>query len=214
MGVNENTTVFLVDDDEVFSRALSRLLRVNGLQTRTFSSGEALLTHLNPETRGCIVADLHMPQQDGLELQEALAEAGILIPLIFLTGQADTPSTVRAIQRGAVDFLEKGAEKGALLTAVHRAFERDAEVHSARSRHDALRARFDDLTEREMEVLHCVVRGRMNKETAAELGIQERTVKMHRSGITSKLEVHSVAELTDLVREAGLFAKTVSAGAP
>jgi FixJ family two-component response regulator len=148
-----------------------------------------------------------MPEFGGLELQDALAKAKVLLPLVFLTGQADIPSTVRAMQGGAVDFLEKGAPKETLLAAVNRALERDAETHAERARHEALRSRFDALTEREREILQHVVRGKMNKETAAELGIHERTVKLHRTAITSKVGVHSVAELTDLVREARLFEK-------
>jgi len=201
------STIYLVDDDEVFSRALSRLLRACAFDVRVFSSGATLLNVLSPSTRGCIIADLHMPELGGLELQEALAKAGILLPLVFLTGQADIPSTVRAMQGGAVDFLEKGAAKETLLAAVNRALEREAASHAERAKHDALRSRFSALTGRELEVLQLVVRGKMNKETAAELGIHERTVKLHRTAITSKVGVHSVAELTDLVRQAGLFSK-------
>ena len=142
---------------------------------------------------------------NGLDLQSALARSGNPLPLLFLTGHGDIPSTVRAMRGGAEDFLEKRAPKEKLLDAVRRALARDAREREERARQRELRARFDALSERELEVLSHVVQGRLNKQIAADLGIHERTVKLHRTAITTKLGVQSVAELTRLTEEAGIF---------
>jgi two-component system response regulator FixJ len=138
-------------------------------------------------------------------LQEALGRTANPLPFVFLTGQGDIPTTVRAMQKGAVDFLTKSARKEDLLSAVERAIQRNADERENRDRLQTLRERFDALSERESEVLSYVLRGKLNKQIAAELSIHERTVKLHRTNITRKLRVHSVAELTRLAGEAGLF---------
>ena len=197
--------VHLVDDDASFLKAASRLLRASGFTVTTFDSAAALLAQVSPETRGCVIADLRMPGVSGLDLQDALVKSCLTLPVIFLTGQGDIPSSVRAMRHGAVDFLEKRAPKGRLLDAVNRALERDVRECAERARLQALRAAFDALSPREREVLAHVVRGRLNKQIAADLSIHERTVKFHRTAITTKLCVHSVAELTRLAQESGLF---------
>jgi FixJ family two-component response regulator len=197
--------VHLVDDDESFVTATSRLLKVAGYAVRAFSSPARFLAETTADTRGCVVADLDMPEIDGLELQARLASAGSAMPVVFLSGHGDIPTTVRAMREGAVDFLEKHAPKEQLLAAIATALERDAAGHAARTRIDELRRRFDRLTEREHEVLGYVVAGRMNKEIAAALGIHERTVKLHRTAITTKVGVHSAAQLATLAREADVF---------
>jgi FixJ family two-component response regulator len=194
-----------VDDDASHRVAVCRLLTALGLQAREFGSAAEFLAGVTPATSGCVVADLRMPGVDGLELQEALARTATWLPVVFLTGQGDIPSSVRAMRRGAVDFLEKRAPMGQLIEAVRRALERGAAAHSAHVRQDALRRRFASLTNRERDVLRHVVSGRMNKEIGAALGIRERTVKLYRTSLTRKLRVHSVAELTRLTREAGIF---------
>jgi FixJ family two-component response regulator len=196
--------VYVVDDDESFLRAVSRLFQAAGFVVRR-SPMASPLPQVSSSTRGCIVADVRMPQLDGLELQDALAEAGVNMPMIFLTGHGDIPSTVRAMRHGAVDFLEKLAPKAQLIAAVRLALERDAAAQVTRDRQEAVRARFCALSKRELEVLSHVVRGQMNKQIAADLGIHERTVKAHRTAITTKAGVHSVAELTLLTQEARLF---------
>lgn len=198
-------TVFIVDDDASFLKSVSRLLRALGYQVKAFDSARAFLDQLSPELSGCVVADLQMPGLNGLELQEALGKTANPLPVIFLTGQGDIPTTVRAMQGGAVDFLTKRTPKEQLTAAIERALGRDAQARQQRLNIQALHTRFSELSERELEVLGHVVRGRMNKEIAAELGINLRTVKLHRTNITRKLEVQSVAELTRLVTEAGLF---------
>ncbi|MGD0350204.1 MAG: response regulator [Verrucomicrobiota bacterium] len=197
-------TVFIVDDDASFLAAVSRLLRATGHPVKTFSSAAEFLKYLPAAGPGCVVADLQMPGLSGLDLQAALARTNNPLPVLFLTGHGDIPTSVRAMRQGAEDFLTKRAPKEKLLDAVNRALARDARERAARTRVQALRARFDTLTEREREVLQHVIRGQMNKQIAADLGIHERTVKLHRTAITTKLGVPSVAELTRLAQEAGL----------
>jgi FixJ family two-component response regulator len=198
-------TVHIVDDDAPFLAATSRLLRASGFAVKTFASASAFLAQRDENAPGCVLADVQMPGMNGLELQAALATSRNPLPILFLTGHGDIPSSVRAMRDGAEDFLEKRCPKAELLGAVERAFARDARERDARQRRCELRARFDTLTPRELEVLGHVVRGRLNKQIAGDLGIHERTVKLHRTAITTKLRVQSVAELTRLTDEAGLF---------
>ncbi|MBV9726627.1 MAG: response regulator transcription factor [Gammaproteobacteria bacterium] len=206
--------VFVVDDDASFRTAVTRMLTAAGLTVQTFPSASALLAHLRTEqteqteqmdSPGCVLADLCMPGLDGLQLQEACAGSGVELPFVFLTGQGDVKSAVSAMRHGAIDFLDKCAPQHDLLAALERALERDARARAARARRAQLEQRFSALTERENEVLAQVVHGRMNKQIAAALGIHERTVKLHRSAITTKLGVRSVAELTSLTRQIGRF---------
>ena len=190
--------VRVVDDDASYARALARLLGARGYPVKSYGSAVELLGQLNADSRGCVVMDLNMPGMDGLELQRELARRGMRLPVIFLTGAADIPSTVRAMRDGAVDFLEKRAPSEELMAAVERALAAERESRKVRER-------FAALTERELEVLRHVVRGRMNKQIAADLGIHERTVKLHRTAVTTKVGVRSVAELTTLARDAGLL---------
>ncbi len=198
-------TVHVVDDDASFLSAISRLLRANGFAVKTYSSAREFLERRDADAPGCVLADLKMPGMNGLELQSELEQSCNPLPIVFLTGHGDIPSSVRAMRRGAEDFLEKLAPKKALLDGVNRALARDARERNARARQLELRARFDTLSERELEVLSYVVRGRLNKQIAYDLGIHERTVKLHRTAITTKLNVQSVAELTRLTQEAGIF---------
>jgi FixJ family two-component response regulator len=198
--------IFIVDDDGSFLRSVSRLLSAVGYHIWGFESAQEFLAQLTPEMSGCVLADLHMPGMNGLELQAALKKHANPLPLIFLTGQGDIPTTVSAMREGAVDFLMKRARKEDLLAAVERAFERDDLERRQRGQLSGLRQRFKELSDRELQVLEHVVQGRMNKQIAAELDINERTVKLHRTNITRKLDVQSVAELTRLTAEAGLFA--------
>jgi FixJ family two-component response regulator len=198
-------TVHIVDDEASFLTATSRLLRASGFTVKTFPSASDFLAQRDFDAPGCVVADLQMPGLSGLELQQALAQSRNPLPLLFLTGHGDIASTVRAMREGAEDFLEKRAPKEALLEAVKRALARDARERVTRDRQRALRARFDALSQRELEVLAHVVQGRLNKQIAGDLGIHERTVKLHRTAITTKLGAPSVAALTRMTQEAGLF---------
>ena len=201
--------VHVVDDDASFLTAISRLLRANGFSVKTYSSAHKFLAHRDADVPGCVLADLQMPEMDGLDLQSALAQTLNPLPILFLTGHGDIPSSVQAMRGGAEDFLEKRAPKEKLLDAVRRALARDSREREARARQRQLCARFDSLSERELEVLSHVVQGRLNKQIAGDLGIHERTVKLHRTAITTKLKVQSVAELTKLTEEAGIFEEPV-----
>src|SRR5476651_2123515 len=202
---HESGTVFIVDDDASFLKSVSRLLRAAGHSVQVFDSAEKFLEQFAPGMSGCVLADLQMPGLNGLELQEALAKSANPLPVVFLSAQGDIPTTVQAMRRGAEDFLTKLSPKEELLDAVERALARGAQERGERVRLQELRGRFDALTVRELEVLEHVVRGEMNKEIADNLKINERTVKLHRTNLTRKLQVPSVAELTRLVEEAGLF---------
>lgn len=201
--------VHVVDDDASFLTAVSRLLRANGFSVKTYSSAHKFLAQRDADAPGCVLADLQMPEMSGLDLQAALAQTSNPLPILFLTGHGDIPSSVQAMRDGAEDFLEKRAPKEQLLDAVTRAIARDSREREARDRQRELRALFDTLTEREREVLAHVVQGRLNKQIAWDLGIHERTVKLHRTAITTKLKVQSVAELTHLTQKAGIFAELV-----
>jgi len=187
--------VYVVDDDASFLKAIGRLLKAEGYTVRTFASADEFLTKMvNPV--GCVVADLRMPGMDGLELQEALIRETIALPVIFLSGDGDIPHTVRAMRQGAEDFLTKAGPKELLFHAIDRAFDRNARQRAERAHKSALHASLNLLTPREMEVLLHLVEGKLNKQIAAALGITDRTVKLHRTAITSKLRMKSVAELT------------------
>jgi FixJ family two-component response regulator len=201
-------TVYLVDDDESFLRASVRLLTASGFRVVPYASPLQFVREVSPYARGCVVADLEMPELSGLELQSELAHSGVTMPMIFLTGHGDIRATVRAMRGGASDFIEKRAPKDQVIDAIRAALAADAAQHEARLRSRELCGRFTRLTLREREVLHHVVLGRMNKEIAATLGINERTVKLHRTAITTKVGVHSVAQLALLTRDSGLFDAT------
>jgi len=202
-----NPTVFIVDDDTSFLSAAVRLLRASGFAVRPFNSAREFLAQLEPETPGCALVDLQMPEMNGLDLQAALTRTRKAMPVVFLTGHGDIPSTVRAMREGAEDFLEKRAPKEKLLQAVRRAILRDAQERATRTRTREVQARFKKLSDRERAVLEHVLRGRLNKQIADDLGICERTVKLHRTSITTKLGVQSVAEIARLAQEAGTFPK-------
>ena len=193
--------VRIVDDDASFRTALARMLRASGFAVKTFASAEEFLSRPELEVPGCVLVDLQMPGLSGLDLQEAMAKDGHGVPVVFLSGHGDIPTTVRAMRRGAEDFLTKRAPRAEVLDAVKRALERDALERAERTRRDAVRARFAALTPREREVLQHVVQGQLNKQIAYDLGIHERTVKLHRTALTTKLGVSSVAELTKLWME-------------
>jgi len=191
-------TIHVIDDDDSFLLAFSRLMRASGFTVKLFTRPEDFLADIPKDAAGCVISDLCMPGMSGLDLQSAMNRQGSTLPMIFLTGHADIPTTVTAMQQGAVDFLEKTAPKEKLIDAVKLALARDEAGRSERQQRLARQDSLSKLSTRERQVLALVVRGNMNKEIASELGIHERTVKLHRTSITTKLGVHSVAELTRL----------------
>jgi len=206
----EPGTIYIVDDDPSFLKSISRFLRASGYPVQTFESAEKFIKQLAPEMSGCVLSDLQMPGLNGLELQAALAGSANPLPVVFISAQLDIPKTVRAMRSGAEDFITKHSSKEELLDAIRRALERGAQERKDRERLKKIRAQFEMLSARELEVLEQVVRGGMNKQISANLGIAMRTVKLHRTNLTRKLQVQSVPELTRLAEEAGLFKRDKS----
>ncbi len=194
--------VRVVDDDAALLKSLDRLLRSAGFAVLTFPSPQAYLRQDHPDAPGCVLLDLSMPEMDGLGLQQAIAASGDGCPVIFISGHGDVPSSVRAMKAGAIDFLTKPFDQEQLLAAVRSAIERDRTARAARSARRALEQRIATLTPREREVMTRVVGGHLNKQIAAELGIAEKTVKVHRARVMEKMGAGSVAELVLLVPRA------------
>jgi FixJ family two-component response regulator len=190
--------IHVVDDDESFQVAIARLLRATNYEVRTYANAGDFLLRTPEDAPGCILMDLRMPGPNGLALQEALSSRPDQLPIIFLSGHADVPATVRAMKAGAIDFLTKPVERSVLLAAIHTALSRDAENRVARERLKLWRNRYEGLTQRELEIFSLVVSGKMNKEIAEELGAAERTVKAHRAHMMEKMEAGSVAELVQI----------------
>lgn len=188
-------TVFLVDDDAAVRDGLAQLLQGDRLLVRAFASAEEFLAAANPAEPGCIVLDVRLPGASGPELQKRLAERGGHWPIIFLTGYGDVPTTVTALKAGAVDFLEKPAPAGALLERVHAALDLDAMRREAEATRDEARARMEQLTPREQEVMVLVAAGTSNKEIARQLRISHRTVETHRARVMRKMGAGSLLEL-------------------
>lgn len=197
-------TVFVVDDDPAVLKATSRLLRAAGFHAATFSSPERFLRQHDSAAPGCVILDLAMPGLSGLEVQDALAAAGRARPIIFLSGRANVPVTVQAMKHGAADFLTKPVERQALVQAVRTALTRDQTTRQARQEVDEIRHRLATLTPREYEVFEHVIEGRLNKQTASELGAAEKTIKVHRARVMEKMQVESVAELVRLAIRVGV----------
>ena len=196
-----SVTVFVVDDDASIRDALCRLMRSVDLHVQAFSSAQQFLSHPVPETPACLVLDVRLPDFSGLELQQKLNQANNRIPVIFITGHGDIPMTVRAMKAGAVEFLTKPFRDQDLLDAVQLALTKDQETIQARAEMARLQTRYEKLTPREREVMALVVRGRLNKQIAGELGTRDITVKVHRAQVMQKMEAESVADLVRMVEQ-------------
>ncbi len=197
------SVVFVVDDDASVRKALSRLLRSAGLRVETFASAQEFLLYDRPDASGCLVLDVQMPGLDGLELQRALNEANVSLPVIFITGHGDIPTSVRAMKAGAVNFLPKPFDDQDLLGAVRQAIAADGQARRERAEACAIRRRAASLPPRELEVMALVVDGTPNKQIGQVLGVTEKTVKVHRSQVMRKMEAGSLAELIRLAEKAG-----------
>jgi FixJ family two-component response regulator len=196
-------TVYLVDDDASVLRALARRLRARGYRVEESASAADFLARHDPEVPGCALLDLSMPSLGGLELQDMLAAGNEGRPVIFLTGTGDIPASVQAMKAGAVDFLTKPVDDGALLAAIARAEGLDAKARLARAEETEVRARLARLTPREREVLELVLEGRLSKQIAHELGTVEQTVKVHRRRMMEKLGARTMLDLTRLLARLG-----------
>jgi FixJ family two-component response regulator len=190
--------VYLVDDDPSVLKAVTRLLQVEGFTAKPYSSPQAFLDDFDPNVPGCIVMDLSMPEINGLDLQNHLAIYGHARPIVFITGHGDIPSSVKAMKAGAIDFLTKPFSPHDLLGAVRRAIERDEQVRLSRNERVQVETRLASLTSRERQVFDRVVKGRLNKQIAGELGIVEKTVKVHRGRVMKKMKAESLAALVQL----------------
>lgn len=190
--------VYVIDDDASVRKSLERLIRSAGMDVKTFSSARDFLSYNPPDLPGCLVLDVKMPGITGLELQEKLTALHRSIPLIFITGFGNVPASVQAMKAGAVDFLEKPFEDKTLLEAIYRAINHDVQYRQRNKELFAIRKRSESLTNREREVFALVVTGMLNKQIAFQLGITEKTIKVHRARIMRKMGVQSLADLVRL----------------
>ncbi|MFH0298758.1 response regulator [Bradyrhizobium sp. 31Argb] len=198
--------VHVVDDDASFRTAIERRLKLAGYDVATYPSAQQLLDRLSDNERlGCILLDVRIPGLSGPELQNRLSELGSTLPIVFLTGYADTATAVRAIKAGAEDFLTKPVSSEQLMDAIERAIARHGAVRSQRSKLDSHRSLLARLTPRERQVFELIVRGKINKQIAHQLGTTERTVKAHRHQVMEKMQVHSLAELVSIAERLGVL---------
>jgi len=193
--------VYVVDDDASIREAVGKLIASIGLRVETFGSTREFLERQRPEAPSCLVLDVRLPDVSGLEFQRELAEADIRIPIIFITGHADVPMSVRAMKAGAVEFLTKPFRGQELLDAIQEAIAKDRAASSERAEWKELRARYDTLTPREKEVFALVVAGLLNKQIGAELGSSELTVKTHRGRVMQKMAADSLADLVRMAEK-------------
>jgi FixJ family two-component response regulator len=210
--ITQAPVIHIVDDDGPFRTAVARLLRASGYDVAIYDCAHRLLEKPPAMEPGCILLDVRMPGLSGPELQARLIETGIALPIVFLTGHGDIPMSVRAIKAGAEDFLSKPVAKKTLLEAIGRALVRYEDARERNLRLDGLRTLVARLTPRESEVFALVVRGKLNKQIAHDLGTSERTIKAHRHAVMQKLKVQSLAEAVSMAERLGMLAAPSGGG--
>jgi FixJ family two-component response regulator len=201
---SDEAMVLVVDDDATLRDALENLFRSIGVRAATFASAAELLAHAFPDVPTCLLLDVRLRGQSGLDLQGRLSRMGVQIPIIFMTGYGDIPMTVAAMKAGAEDFLAKPFREQALLDAVTAALEKDRRRRHATQKLDELHANYQSLTPRETEVMRLVVTGQLNKQIAGELGISEITVKIHRGQAMRKMKARTFADLVLMAQQLGI----------
>jgi FixJ family two-component response regulator len=202
----EQPAIFVVDDDTSALDCIEDLLQSVGLRVTTFSSPQAFLEFKRPDAPGCLILDMRLPNTSGLEFQKVLIDAGIELPVIFVTGHGDIPMTVTAMKSGAIEFLTKPFREQSLLDAINAGIEKDRQRRQELRIVSELRQRFESLTPRERDVFALVITGRPNKQLAVELGLSELTIKVHRSQVTKKMRANSIVELVRFADRLGIFA--------
>ncbi len=205
--------LFVIDDEASVRKGMTRLLQSAGFRVEAYGSAEEFLHRSHYDGPGCLILDVQMPGLTGIELQAALAKAGYLLPIIFVSGHSDIPISVKAMKAGAVDFLTKPFKDADLLGAIQVSLQKDRDLRATRKESQKIQQRLDTLTDREREVLRWVIGGWLNKQIAYELGISEKTVKVHRARVMQKMESESVAELVRLVEKVGIAPASVPASA-
>jgi FixJ family two-component response regulator len=198
-----DAVVYVVDDDASVRRALARLISAAGLNVETFASARAFLEKPPPDRPGCLVLDVRLPGESGLDLQAALGERRHRLPIIFLTGHATVPTSVRALKAGALDFLQKPVDEQELLDGIRRALGRSRAARAEQAERAAIQGRLETLTVREREVLELVAVGMLNKQIGDRLGVAEKTIKVHRGRAMQKMEAGSVADLVRMLHRLG-----------
>jgi FixJ family two-component response regulator len=196
--------VYVVDDDAALGRSLSRLIRSVGLDAITFPSAQAFLDHPRSTGAACLVLDVRMPGLGGLDLQSRLGDMKTTLPIIFITGHGNVPTSVRAMKGGAIDFLQKPFNDDELIAAIQRALALSRHAHAAAAEQRDIERRVRTLTPREREVMELVVKGLLNKQIAADLGAAEKTVKVHRGRVMQKMQANSVADLVYMAARIGV----------
>ena len=204
-------TIHVVDDDDSFLRSMERRLRGHGYTVATYPSVARFFERPDSDAPGCVLADLQMPKQSGFDLQETLAESKNPLPVVFVTGKGDIPTSVRAMRAGAEDFLTKRAATAYLVAAIDRAIARDARERAERMRAAEARKKLALLSDRELQMLFGIAKGMQNRDMAEAYGISERTVKYHRTMLTRRLNIFASVDLTRLVQEAGISLEELAA---